>query len=89
MNSRYDLGLDEDDSDCAVIYPLYKKLGLKKMIDLLDGVFAFVIVDGENICVGRDPIGVRPLFWSLEDGKIGFSLWRLPSWVITCARGGD
>jgi asparagine synthase (glutamine-hydrolysing) len=72
LNTRYDLGLEEDDSDCAVIYPLYKKIGLKKMIDLLDGVFAFVIVDGENICAGRDPIGVRPLFWSLEDNKIGF-----------------
>ena len=72
LNNRYHLGLDYDDSDCAVIYPLYKKIGLKKMIDLLDGVFAFIIVDGENICAGRDPIGVRPLFWSLEDGKIGF-----------------
>lgn len=72
LNTRYELGLEEDDSDCAVIYPLYKKIGLKKMIDLLDGVFAFIIVDGENICAGRDPIGIRPLFWSLEDEKIGF-----------------
>jgi asparagine synthase (glutamine-hydrolysing) len=72
LNERYELGLEEDDSDCAVIYPLYKKIGLKKMIDMLDGVFAFIIVDGENICAGRDPIGVRPLFWSLEDGRIGF-----------------
>jgi len=72
LNKRYELGLDEDDSDCAIIYPLYKKIGLKKMIDLLDGVFAFVIIEGENICAGRDPIGVRPLFWSLEDDKIGF-----------------
>jgi len=72
LNKRYELGLDEDDSDCAIIYPLYKKIGLKKMIDLLDGVFAFVIIEGENICAVRDPIGVRPLFWSLEDDKIGF-----------------
>ena len=72
LNKRYELGLDEDDSDCAIIYPLYKKIGLKKMIDLLDGVFAFIIIEGENICAGRDPIGVRPLFWSMEDDKIGF-----------------
>ena len=62
LNKKYNLNLDDDDSDCAVIYPLFEKLGLEKMIDKLDGVFAFVIYDTENgnIYAGRDPIGVRP-----------------------------
>jgi len=72
LNKRYKLGIEEDSSDCEILYPLYKKFGLEQMIDMLDGVFAFIIVDGDNICVGRDPIGVRPLFWSLEENKIGF-----------------
>lgn len=74
LNKKFKLELDEDDSDCAVIYPLFEKLGLEKMIDLLDGVFAFVIYDTEtdNIYAGRDPIGVRPLFYGVNDNQIGF-----------------
>lgn len=72
LNKRYSLGLEEDDSDCAVIYPLFEKVGLAKMIDLLDGVFAFVIYDNDKIYAGRDPIGVRPLFYGMNDKQIGF-----------------
>jgi asparagine synthase (glutamine-hydrolysing) len=28
-----------------------------------DGVFAFVVIDGETVFAGRDPVGVKPLFW--------------------------
>ena len=74
LNKKYDLGLDEEDSDCAVIYPLFERFGLEKMINLLDGVFAFVIYDTESglIYAGRDPIGVRPLFYGINDNQIGF-----------------
>ena len=74
LNKKYNLNLDDDDSDCAVIYPLFEKLGLEKMIDKLDGVFAFVIYDTENgnIYAGRDPIGVRPLFYGIDENQIAF-----------------
>jgi len=75
LNKRYDLGVEEDDSDCAVLYPLFEKLGIEKMITKLDGVYAFVIYDSETgeIWAGRDPIGVRPLFWGTNEGNIGFA----------------
>lgn len=74
LNRKYNLQLDDDDSDCAVIYPLFEKFGLKKMIDMLDGVFAFVIYDTETgmVHAGRDPIGVRPLFYSVSEEAIAF-----------------
>jgi len=75
LNKTYNLNLEEGDSDCAVIYPLYEQLGLEKMIELLDGVFAFVIYDTESklVSAGRDPIGVRPLFYGVSKDKIGFA----------------
>jgi len=36
LNEKYELELEEGESDCAVIYPLFEKLGLEKMINLLD-----------------------------------------------------
>ncbi len=52
-------------SDCSVLLPLYEKMGLEKMVRRLDGDFAFVIVDNEKkqIHLGRDPMGVKPLFY--------------------------
>jgi asparagine synthase (glutamine-hydrolysing) len=51
-------------SDCEIIIHLYKKYGIKQTLSMLDGVFAFVLVDNKkNKCyVARDPYGVRPLF---------------------------
>jgi len=74
LNEKYELELEEGESDCAVIYPLFEKLGLEKMINLLDGVFAFVIYDeeDESVYAGRDPIGVRPLFYGADENQIAF-----------------
>jgi asparagine synthase (glutamine-hydrolysing) len=74
LNEKYELELEEGESDCAVIYPLFEKVGLEKMINLLDGVFAFVIYDEEDgsVYAGRDPIGVRPLFYGIDKNQIAF-----------------
>jgi asparagine synthase (glutamine-hydrolysing) len=56
------------DSDCEIIIHLYLKYGIEQTLQLLDGVFAFVLCDnvsskGESkLIVARDPYGVRPLY---------------------------
>lgn len=40
---------------------------LRKTCASIDVVFAFAMVDENNIYVGRDPIGVRPLFYGFTD----------------------
>lgn len=52
-------------SDCECILELYKKFGFFKTVNLLDGVFAIVIIDGNNMYFARDRIGVRPLFYGI------------------------
>jgi asparagine synthase (glutamine-hydrolysing) len=66
-------------SDCEVIIHLYKLYGIEQTLQMLDGVFAFVlfdsnIIDAEpcKIFVARDPYGVRPLYF-LNDSAIMFS----------------
>lgn len=51
-------------SDCEIIIHLYKKYSIEYLLQLLDGVFAFVLYDGnkEELYVARDPYGVRPLY---------------------------
>jgi asparagine synthase (glutamine-hydrolysing) len=55
-------------SDCEVIIHLYNKYGMKQTLQMLDGVFAFVLCDinlrnpNTKMYVARDPYGVRPLY---------------------------
>ena len=72
------------DSDCEVIIHLYKKYGIEQTLQMLDGVFSFILCDidiysGSNkMYIARDPYGVRPLYTLKSknfaiDKKIGFA----------------
>ena len=56
------------DSDCEIIIHLYKKYGMEQTLQLLDGVFAFCLIDyrfsetSSKTYIARDPYGVRPLY---------------------------
>ena len=58
----------QTDSDCEVIIHLYQKYGMEQTLQLLDGVYSFILIDfrlmleKSKIYVARDPYGVRPLF---------------------------
>jgi asparagine synthase (glutamine-hydrolysing) len=51
-------------SDCEIIIHLYKQYGIEQTLQLLDGVFAFVLWDKitNKFFVARDTFGVRPLY---------------------------
>lgn len=52
-------------SDSEVIVHLYEKYGYD-FCDQLDGVFAFVVIDGDDFIAGRDPLGVKPLYYGID-----------------------
>lgn len=60
--------LNNDGSDCAAIIHAFINSGynLREACASLDGVFAFIMADKENIYIGRDPLGVRPLFYGFS-----------------------
>ncbi|CAH6420440.1 Glutamine-dependent asparagine synthetase [uncultured virus] len=72
----------EDDiisnSDCAVLLPLYHKVGIKEMLlNELDAEFATVLYASESnrIYAARDRYGVRPLYYGFNNTTrtIGFA----------------
>lgn len=64
-------------SDCEIILPLYSKYkdNLKTFFQKLNGQFSFVLVDVKNkyILVGRDRIGVTPLYIGTNNSSMVFS----------------
>ena len=66
LAARHNIEISPNTSDVSVLGPLWHKLGRNPEIFFraLDGVFALILVDisANEIVVGRDPYGVRPLF---------------------------
>lgn len=53
-------------SDSEVIVHLYEEFGYD-FCDYLDGMFAFVVVNGDDFMAGRDPLGIKPLYYGIDD----------------------
>ena len=67
-------------SDCEVIPIIYRKYGIEQLLeDIKCNEFAFVIIKvhrNENrieVSLGRDPIGIRPIFYANTDEVFAFS----------------
>lgn len=59
-------------SDTEVIVQLYRKLGAD-CVQLLDGMFALAILDGNEFFLARDPLGIKPLYVGDRDGTLYFA----------------
>ena len=59
--------------DSEVIVHLYEEFG-DDFCNYLDGVFTFIVLDEDNFVVGRDPIGIKPLYYGEDlEGILYFS----------------
>ena len=84
--------IPESESDCEVIMLLYKKYGLEKMLDMIDGEFAFALVEleqGKSVSVHlcRDHMGIRPLYYAFDEKTMEL-LWS-SDLKGTTAKSGD
>ena len=59
-------------SDTEVILHLYREEG-PECVKKLNGMFAFAIFDGANVMLARDPIGIKPLYYSYDKDRIYFT----------------
>jgi len=75
LADQYDITLISD-SDCEILIHLYKKLGLKQMLDVLVGEYAFVLYDTalDKVFACRDHLGIRGMYIGKdEDGATYFA----------------
>ena len=56
-------------SDTETVLHLFEDLG-PGLVEKLEGMYAFAIADGCNLFVARDPVGIKPLYYS--EGEDGF-----------------
>jgi len=72
LSIKYNIDLKDIRSDVDIILHLYiKGIKMDVICKELDGDFAFVLIDENEVYVARDCIGVRPLFYGINlDNKI-------------------
>lgn len=58
-------------SDCEIVIALYKYYGLS-FLSKLRGEFALCLYDAKKqlFIAGRDRYGIKPLFWTIQDGRL-------------------
>jgi asparagine synthase (glutamine-hydrolysing) len=59
-------------SDSEVPLHLYEDRG-PEVASRLDGMFALALWDGDHLYLARDPIGIKPLYYAIEDGTFYFA----------------
>ena len=72
---RNDLSVDHvftTGSDTEAILHLYERHGAA-LVNHLEGMYAFAIVDGTRLVLGRDPLGIKPLYWAEQSGHVWFA----------------
>ena len=79
--------IPETDSDCEVIIHLYIKYGIEQTLNMLDGVYSFILFDNRlnvnelsnYLYIARDPLGVRPLYklYNINDNINDNNLYNL------------
>ena len=66
-------GSEKSQSDCEVVPDLIETFGIEKAVNMLRGDFAFAYSDGSYVQVARDPVGVRPMFYTRVEKSIAFA----------------
>src|SRR5271169_6517017 len=64
-----------DRSDTEVLFQLIRRLGVRRAVERIDGMFAFAFRDGGSgtVSLVRDRFGEKPLYWGLAEGRLVFA----------------
>ena len=64
----------KDNSDTEVLFQLLKLYGVHKTLTLIDGMFSFAFyeIKTNSLWLVRDPMGEKPLYYSINDKDIVF-----------------
>lgn len=59
-------------SDTEVVLQLFQQLG-PDCVALFDGMFALAIMENGSLFLARDPLGIKPLYYTLAEGTLYFA----------------
>lgn len=62
-------------SDSEILIHGYRKWGIEKLLDKLEGMYSFAILDNlkNELFIARDRVGVKPLYYAMIDKQLVFA----------------
>jgi len=65
----------KDNSDTEVLFQSLKYFGVEKTLKTIDGMFSFVFYESksDSLWLARDPMGEKPLYYSINGDNVFFS----------------
>ncbi len=73
LRARFESSYDfRTHGDSEVLLPLYQQFG-SQLTNHLDGMFGFVVSEGQEFMAARDPIGIKPLYYGTKGDLKFFS----------------
>ena len=69
LKDKYQFKTTSDTEVLLMGYIEYKE----KILDMIEGIYAFAIYDGKNIFLARDRVGVKPLFYTAVEDNFLFA----------------
>jgi asparagine synthase (glutamine-hydrolysing) len=72
LRQRLDPPLPPTAGPEEIVLRLYAEEGPDGLVHL-EGVFAVAVIDGDDLFLARDPLGVRPLYYGQENGTFYFA----------------
>ena len=62
----------QTEADSEILLPLFQQFG-ENLVQHLEGMYSFVISDGEEWMAGRDSVGIKPLYYGTSGDTIFFA----------------
>ncbi len=65
----------KSNTDTEILLCLYQFVGIKKMLEMINGMFAFCIVDLKlnKVFLARDHAGIKPMYWFKKNNTLLFA----------------
>ena len=63
----------EAENDAELLAQLLNQKPVEKVLEEIDGVYAFAYIKEDKIILARDKLGVKPLWYSQQDGEFYFA----------------
>ena len=71
--------IDKEAGDCEILMHLIGEIHegnllktMQSVLKLLNGMYALAVTDSKEIVIARDPLGIKPIYYVVEEGRFYF-----------------
>jgi len=71
--------IEDENNDSEILLHLIEEIydgnllrAVQSAVKMLNGMYAFAVTDGDEVVIARDPVGIKPIYYVEEEGRVYF-----------------